>query len=301
MLSAQPTIDSVGIPLADSSQPVRVDSSVKKLTQPSATGVDSVQARVTPNGFLSRQLGDSLRVLPTGAGVAREADRQAGEQHQARGKEGLFYALLGMVFGLALFRRFYPKYWNDLFRLFFRTTLRQRQLRDQLELASLPSLVLNAFFFLSLSFYLSLFFTQRGWNPVSGYWLFWLLVLAGLMGMYLVKWLGLHFASWVFGQRDLGDDYAFLVFTVNKMMGLLLLPSVIVLAFGEGRIWEWSLGLSWFLIGGILLYRGYLTYRVVRRQAVVSPFHFFLYWIGFELAPLLVLYRFLQGFFSEMT
>jgi hypothetical protein len=119
--------------------------------------------------------------------------------------------------------------------------------------------------------------------------------------MYLVKWLGLHFAAWIFGQDELGDDYSFLVFTVNKMMGLLLLPSVIGIAFAEGRVWEWSLLVSWILIGGLLLYRGYLTFRVVRRQAAVSPFHFFLYWVGFELAPLLVLYRFLIGFFGEMT
>ena len=251
--------------------------------------------------FRPELIWDSFRALPPGSIVVMESDRQPGDLHQSRGKEGLFYALLGMVLGLALFRRFFPKYWSDLFRLFFRTTLRQRQLRDQLQLASLPSILLNVFFFLCLSFYISLFLTERGWNPFSGYWLFWSLTLAGLAGMYVVKWLGLQFAAWIFGQNELGDDYSFLVFTVNKMMGVLLLPSVVGIAFAEGRVWQWSLLLSWVLIGCLLLYRGYLTYRVVRRQAAVSPFHFLLYWMGFELAPLLVLYRFLLGFFSEMT
>lgn len=251
--------------------------------------------------FRPELIWDSFRVLPPGSIVVAASDGQPGERHESNGKEGLFYALLGMVLGLALFRRFFHKYWNDLFRLFFRTTLRQRQLRDQLQLASLPSILLNIFFFLCLSFYVSLFLTERGWNPFSGYWLFWLLTLGGVVGMYLVKWLGLHFAAWIFGQDELGDDYSFLVFTVNKMMGLLLLPSVIGIAFAEGRVWELSLLVSWILIGGLLLYRGYLTFRVVRRQAAVSPFHFFLYWVGFELAPLLVLYRFLIGFFGEMT
>jgi hypothetical protein len=102
----------------------------------------------------------------------------------------------------------------------------------------------------------SLFLTERGWNPFSGYWLFWLLTLGGVVGMYLVKWLGLHFAAWIFGQDELGDDYSFLVFTVNKMMGLLLLPSVIGIAFAEGRVWVVAFGLldtdRWaFIISGI--------------------------------------------------
>ena len=116
-----------------------------------------------------------------------------------------------------------------------------------------------------------------------------------------MKWIGLQVSAWIFGQRELGEDYIFLVFTVNKMMGLLLLPSVIGMAFAEGWVYEFLFGASLFLIGGLLLYRGYLTYRVIRRQAALSPFHYFLYWLGFEVAPLLVLYRFLLGFFPEMT
>jgi hypothetical protein len=158
-----------------------------------------------------------------------------------------------MIFLLALFRRSFPKYWSDLFRLFFRTTLRQRQLRDQLELASLPSLLLNIFFFLSLAFFLSLYLSAEGWNPFAGYWQLWGVLLIGLLVMYTVKWLGLRFAAWVFGQSAIGEDYTFLIFTVNKMMGLLLFPAVIGLAFTEGILWEWSMVISLILIGGLLV------------------------------------------------
>lgn len=251
--------------------------------------------------FHSQLIWDSLRSVPPGSVLVQETGRVQGESHQAAGKESLFYALLGMVLLLALFKKFFSKYWSDLFRLFFRTTLRQRQLRDQLELASLPSILLNVFFFLSLSFYLSLFLEARGWNPFKAYWWLWFWLLGGSVAMYLIKWLGLKFAAWVFGQRELGEEYLFLVFTVNKVLGVLLLPLVVGLAFGESWVWQWSLSLSWILIAGILLYRGFLTYRVVRRQATVSPFHFLLYWLGFEWAPLLVLYRFLIGFFAEIA
>jgi len=249
----------------------------------------------------SQWIWDSLKRVPPGSIVVGHSDRPIGELHEAEGKDALFYALLGMVLLLAVFRRLFPKYWKDLFRLFFRTTLRQRQLRDQLQLASLPSLALNAFFYLSLAFYLSLLLTRRGLDLAGGYWSLWAWLLIGLMLMYGVKWIGLQVSAWIFGQRELGEDYVFLVFTVNKMMGLLLLPSVIAMAFADGWVYALLFGVSLLLIGGLLLYRGYLTYRVVRRQAALSPFHYFLYWLGFEVAPLLVLHRFLLGFFPEMT
>ena len=244
---------------------------------------------------------DSLTQVPPGSIVVATSDRQLGDPHAAEGKDALFYALLGMVLMLAVFRRLFPKYWSDLFRLFFRTTLRQRQLRDQLQLASLPSLALNVFFYLSLAFYLSLWLTRRGLDLLGGYWSLWLWLLIALVVIYSVKWIGLQISAWIFGQRELGEDYIFLVFTVNKMMGLLLLPSVIGMAFAEGWVYELLFVTSLFLIGGLLLYRGYLTYRVIRRQAALSPFHYFLYWLGFEVAPFMVLYRFLLGFFPEMT
>jgi hypothetical protein len=249
----------------------------------------------------SQWIWDSLTRVPPGSIVVGHSDRPIGELHEAEGKDALFYALLGMVLLLAVFRRLFPKYWKDLFRLFFRTTLRQRQLRDQLQLASLPSLALNAFFYLSLAFYLSLLLTRRGLDLAGGYWSLWAWLLIGLMLMYGVKWIGLQVSAWIFGQRELGEDYVFLVFTVNKMMGLFLLPSVIAMAFADGWVYALLFGVSLLLIGGLLLYRGYLTYRVVRRQAALSPFHYFLYWLGFEVAPLLVLHRFLLGFFPEMT
>lgn len=274
------------------------------MAQELADSVITLQQPMTyeSNIFFHPQLvWDSLRVVPPGSIVLQATGVEQGDLRVTTGKESLFYALLGMVFLLGLFKKFFPKYWSDLFRLFFRTTLRQRQLRDQMQLATLPSVLLNVFFFLSLSFYLSLVLEQRGWNPFEQYWLLWILLLGGLVIMYLVKWFGLMFAAWVFGQRELGEDYTFLVFTVNKVLGVMMLPLVVGLAFGESWVWQWSLSLSWGLIGGMLLYRGYLTYRVVRREAVVSPFHFLLYWFGFELAPLLVLYRFLLGFFREIA
>lgn len=62
------------------------------------------------------------------------------------GKELMFYLLVLLLIVFALLKRLFPKYFEDLFRLFFRTTLKQRQIREQLLQMPLPSLMLNGFF-----------------------------------------------------------------------------------------------------------------------------------------------------------
>ncbi|MGZ8559784.1 MAG: hypothetical protein ACXWWC_15685, partial [Chitinophagaceae bacterium] len=49
-----------------------------------------------------------------------------------QGKELLFYILTALVITFALLKLAFAKYFNDLLRVFFRTTLKQRQIKEQL-------------------------------------------------------------------------------------------------------------------------------------------------------------------------
>ena len=66
--------------------------------------------------------------------------------HRVEGKEILFYGFIGLLLFLAVIRQSFPKYFTDLFRLFFRTTLKQRHLSEQLTQTPLPSFLLNLLF-----------------------------------------------------------------------------------------------------------------------------------------------------------
>ena len=65
------------------------------------------------------------------------------------GKETLFYLLATTILLLAMFKVFYSKYFNNIFRVFFNTSLRQNQLTDLLLQAKLPSLIFNIFFIIT--------------------------------------------------------------------------------------------------------------------------------------------------------
>ena len=66
------------------------------------------------------------------------------EHHDS--KEYLFYLLAGIFLIFGFFKVFYSTYFNNIFRVFFNTSLRQNQLTDLLLQAKLPSLIFNIFF-----------------------------------------------------------------------------------------------------------------------------------------------------------
>jgi hypothetical protein len=214
-----------------------------------------------------------------------------------QGKELQFYVLIALLLFYAMLRRVFPKYFNDLFRLFFRTTIKQLQVREQLIQTPLPSLLLNVFFVVSGGLYISFLLEHARLNPIDNFWLMSFYCTLGLSIIYFVKYAGLKLSGWLFNMQEAADSYIFIVFIINKMIGLLLLPFLVLLAFAQGNIYAMSLTLSWIIIVGLILYRFILTYTTVRNQVKVNPFHFFLYFCAFEIAPLLLIYRGLLLFF----
>lgn len=221
------------------------------------------------------------------------------EQRHTKGKELLFYVMVMLFIIIAVMRRAFPKYFNDLFRLFFRTTLKQKQIREQLMQTPLPSLLLNGYFVLSLGLYMAFMLRHFSIDPLGNFWLLALYGCLGLSAAYFVKFAGLKICGWLFNMEEAADAYIFIVFIINKMIGILLLPFLLVIAFSTGKAYDAGLTLSWCLIGGLLLYRIILTYGTIRNQVKLNPFHFFLYLCAFEVAPLLLVYKALMIFFNQ--
>lgn len=222
-----------------------------------------------------------------------------GIERMVQGKDLLFYSLVLLVILFALLRRGFPKYFNDLFRLFFRTTLKERQISEQLMQTPVPSILLNGFFAISTGFYCTFLLVHFKLNPAGEFWTLFLYCVGGLAAAYFIKFIGLKISGWIFSLQAAANSYIFIVFIINKMIGILLLPFLLVLAFSTGDVYTVGLTLSWCLIGGLIIYRLFLTYTIVRNQVKVSPFHFFLYFLAFEIAPLLLVYKALLVYFSE--
>ena len=219
------------------------------------------------------------------------------DKKEFHGKELLFYVIVVLVIIFALLKLAFAKYFNDLFRVFFRTTLKQRQIKEQLMQTPLPSLVFNGFFVASAGLYVNFLLHYFNFTPVDNFWLLYLYCCIGLSVIYLVKFVGLIICGWLFNMQKAADSYIFIVFIINKVIGISLLPFLVLLGFTDGVMYSVALVLSWCCVGGLLLYRFILGFAAIRNEVRFNLFHFFLYLCAFEVAPLLLIYKLLLFFF----
>ncbi len=220
-----------------------------------------------------------------------KAVRQVAIKRETHGKDVFFYVLLGLFFYFALLKTLFAKYLNNLISIFLRITLRQQQLREQLLQTPLPSLLLNIFFLLTGGLYASLLLEYYRYQANPNFWIQTLYCIGILAVVYIGKFVLLKFTGWVFNLSRATDTYIFIVFLVNKMLGMLLLPFLVLIAFYGGQAQQVFVTLSLILVVVLFVYRFIFSFGPIRAEIKVNPFHFFLYLCAFEIAPLLLIYK----------
>jgi hypothetical protein len=86
-----------------------------------------------------RQKSLPLYVTNAGAVANNEWFITKPARRTASGQDAFFYIVAGLLFILGLIRSGFPKYFSDLFKLFFRVTFRQQSIREQLLQNAWPS------------------------------------------------------------------------------------------------------------------------------------------------------------------
>ena len=215
-------------------------------------------------------------------------------------KNYLFYLIVGMVLLLGCLKFFYNRYFSNLFRVFFNSSLRQSQLTDQLLQARLPSLLFNVFFVISTGFFVYLLLVYFHWLDDRSPWFTFLPGCIACIGIiYAVKYFTLRFTGWITSYKESIDTYIFVIFLINKIIGVLLVPVIVIMAFGE--LWLVRLVILPALVttGLLIVLRFFRSYGLLQGRIKVSRFHFFLYVIGIELLPILVIYKALMLYLNK--
>lgn len=252
---------------ARSSAQFNSDSAEKK-------SVDPLQKVLKNNLFINT---DSIPV----------ASFQQKRNHDSR--EGLFYQVLLLLVYLGILKTAFNKYFVNMIRVFFNTSLRQSQLTDQLLIAKLPSLFYNILFVLTSGYYI--YFVLINYRKYDYSLKALLICFAIIMIIYSVKYFVLKFTGWLTGYKKEADDYIFIVFLVNKILGLLLVPFIVIIAFAEQHIVNVVLVISYLMIVLMFIFRYLRSYEVLQYRLKASRMHFLLYILGIEMMPLLLLYK----------
>lgn len=213
-------------------------------------------------------------------------------------KDEKFYLLSGLILLLAFIKLGFNRYFTNLFRLFFQPSFRQKQTREQLQQGDLPSLMLNLFFILLTGAYIS-FLAEYYFISTMGFWKLWLYASLSLAILYTGKYIFLRFAGWVFNVKEASEAYIFAVYLINKILGIILVPFTLVIAFSQPGILNISITISILLILLLFVYRYVVSYATIYREVKVSAFHFFIYIFAFEIIPLLLIYKTLMLYLNK--
>jgi hypothetical protein len=170
-------------------------------------------------------------------------------------------------------------------------------MQEQLLQSSLPSILMNAFFVISAGLYLNFILNYFHLTITGNFWLQYAYCAAALAVIYIVKFIGLKITGWIFNVSHATDAYIFVVFIVNKVLGIFLLPFLLLLAFANEPLYGSAIYLSWLGIGLLLIYRFILSYSAIRKEVKLNSFHFVLYILSFEVVPLLLIYKLLLHIF----
>jgi hypothetical protein len=212
---------------------------------------------------------------------------------EASGKEKLFYLIAGLLLLLALIRAAFPRYLKNLFIYFFRTSLRHKQTRDQLLQEQISSLLMNLMFFMITATFITLAVQSFKW-VIGNFSRVWFGTVIFLMLLYLGKFIFLRFAGWVFNSREAARSYLFIVFMINKMLGILLIPVLLLVAFSTQDLVQAAFTLGWLLISSVFVYRYLVSFALFRNKIALNAFHFFIYLMAVEIIPLLLIYKLLM-------
>jgi hypothetical protein len=219
-----------------------------------------------------------------------------------RSRDHLFYIVMGLLLYLALLRVFYTRYFFNLFRVFFNTSLRQSQLTDQLLQAKLPSLFFNLFFIVAAGLFAYLLLLRFHWiSDTTRWWVALPIAVAAVGGIYGGKFLTLSFTGWLTTYKEQANNYIFIVFLINKVIGVMLLPAILVLAFSSPGLSFVAANTALILIALLLVLRFFRSYGLLKGQIKVSRFHFLLYIIGIEILPLALIYKALIIYLEKST
>jgi hypothetical protein len=275
------------------------------------TSVDSFFAKeeVVTNNILELPISDKIQttnvqigwdsiLTPFNAAFITTKNTQAknnnnpytGIKKQVVSKDFAFYFILTLFLFLGILNAVFKNYFSTLIRVFFKTSLRQSQLTDQLMQAKLPSLCLNIFSVLVTGFYI---YTLLNYKKIIGYSQLQVLFLACLavFFIYIGKYFIIQMAGWISGFKQEAVSYTFLIFLVNKLMAMVLLPASCVLIFSNNNISLFTYNASIFVVIIFYLLRCFRSYSIFQNKLSLGKFHFFLYITAVEFIPVLMIFK----------
>jgi hypothetical protein len=201
-----------------------------------------------------------------------------------------FYVMIGLLVYFGTIRMAWPRYMENMAKV-LRGSVRNQQLRDQMQQNSQPAMLLNILYVVNMSVFLA--FVGRYFDMfaeeefVEGV----LYAFAVVSGLFLLQIIFLSFTGWLFNISSATNGYIFAVSLIRKLTGIILLPVLMILAFSGDVVTDIAVKVTGIIFCLLIFYRLLISYRIIRSQIKITWLHFFLYLCAFEVAPVLLVFK----------
>lgn len=150
---------------------------------------------------------------------------------------------------------------------------------------------LYAFFLLNIGLFIFLTGQQLHWTS-QGSERDWLLITLGVAAFVLTKQLIINFLGWTFPINKDTVKYGFLIGVFNSILGLILFPANWLLAYGPDEIRTPVIYGVAIIAILFYIYRYMIGVSSASQQVLRNKFNFFMYLCTLEIAPLLVIVKY---------
>ncbi len=260
------------------------------------TSADSVAAiPVSTNPF------DIIKVRPAdqpaanGPGFRLRVEKRdkplSAKEKETNYRRFLFVSILIMFIVLTLIVTIFRILIEKIWKAFINDNLLNQLHREQSSGLAVAYLVLYLLFFINGGLFAFLAARHFGIAVSTSNLYSLLLCMGGIAGFMLAKHFVLWLVGFVFPIGKEVDAYQFTIMIFNIVIGLILVPVVLIIAYAPPSITGLVVFGALGLLGLIYLFLGLRGLFIGNRFMADNKFHFLLYLCAVEIAPLLVIYK----------
>ncbi len=206
----------------------------------------------------------------------------------------LFYLITGSLFLFTLLLTVYRSYFNKVYQTFLSSNL-LKTIYQKVSNSNNYSvfILLYSIFFFNLALFVYLVCINFGISIApTGYTFF--IILLSIILFFTIRHVVLNFLGNIFPLKENIGLYSFLIINFNIGIGVVLLPLNLFIAYVSPEIARLIIYATFGILVLFIMYKSIRGLDIAKKVISYHKLHFFLYLCAIEIAPILILIKYLS-------
>ncbi len=204
---------------------------------------------------------------------------------------GIMLVLIAVV--TTLFRSFMGK----AYQAFINDSQLRSAFREITSIVASPYIILYFIYAINLSIFIYLVLSKYDFS--LGTWGTLAQIFGGIAAIFLIKHMTLSLLGYIFPVEKEMDVYNFMIVIFNVILGILMVPLNLLLAYAPENLTFTVLYGGFGLIILMYLYRSLRGILIAGKYIALHKFHFFMYLCTVEIAPIFILVKIVMNLSSN--